>query len=500
MSDPSGDRLEPTAAAPDAPSSDVGRRETRFGLPGPVGLGWRTALAADLLADPGRVDFVEIVAETCFVQGATRLEALSLRELWPVIPHGVKLSLGSAEGIDLERARRLGALARELRAPVITEHLAFTRAGGRDIGHLTPLPYTREAVGVVARNVAAARRVLPGVPLLLENIAWTFRWPDDDLDEGDFYGEVVRATGCDLLLDLGNLFANALNAGIDPGVLLRRYPLDRVAMVHLAGGVYEHGFYLDTHAHAVPETVFGLLEVLLRHTGRVPVILERDALFPAFAETAGELARVAELERRAGGRSGGETSPHDASDVVPAAAEHGVRAAAISLAPAASAAVLETMQARLADQLTRLDAPDATAVAPFDPAAIARTRAVLRHKRIDDALPLLPRLTQHGEAFETLARACVERLPRAPARAGVVDAIRFAEAAIDDDRLADAARHDLLLLRARFIGPGPHQRVSARIGPFVGRERLPGGGTLWAIKGLGPNAPIRVFQRKEPRP
>jgi uncharacterized protein (UPF0276 family) len=126
-----------------------------------VGLGFRPELACELMARPHIVDFVEIVAETCFTQRATRREVSALAEIWPVVPHGVKLSLGSAEGVDLDRARRLGVLARELRAPVISEHVSFTRASGIDIGHLTQLPRTRAAVAVVAKNVAAVRRVLP---------------------------------------------------------------------------------------------------------------------------------------------------------------------------------------------------------------------------------------------------------------------------------------------------------------------------------------------------
>src|SRR5688500_18240355 len=166
-----------------------------------VALGWRPELAGDVLRAPDAVDFLEVVADTCFAQPAAWREARALAEVRPVVPHGVKLSLGSADGVDLSRARRLGALARELGAPAVSEHVAFTRAGGREIGHLTPLPFTRAAVRVVARNVAAVRRVLPDVPLLLENVAWTLRWPEDEMDEAAFYAAVAEATGCPLLLD-----------------------------------------------------------------------------------------------------------------------------------------------------------------------------------------------------------------------------------------------------------------------------------------------------------
>ena len=250
-----------------------------------VGLGFRPELASDLLLDPSAVDFVEVVAETCFTQKSTRREAQALARVWPVVPHGVKLSLGSAEGLDESRVLRFASLARELRAPMVSEHIAFTRGGGREIGHLTHLPRTREAVRVVARNVARLRTKLPDVPLLLENVAANFDWPahEEEMDEGAFYTEIAEATGCPLLLDVGNLYANAVNAGLDPSRVLAGYPLERVAMLHIAGGISEDGFYFDTHAHAVPDGVFALVaQIFARHLD-VPVLLERDANFESFS-------------------------------------------------------------------------------------------------------------------------------------------------------------------------------------------------------------------------
>ncbi|NVL83716.1 multinuclear nonheme iron-dependent oxidase, partial [Escherichia coli] len=111
------------------------------------------------------------------------------------------------------------------------------------------------------------------------------------MGEGDFHAEIALATGCELLLDVGNLHANAVNAGLDPFAVLVSYPLERVAMLHVAGGVMEHGFYFDTHAHAVPDAVFALVEEVLE--GRdVPVLLERDAGFEGHAAEI-----VAEVER-----------------------------------------------------------------------------------------------------------------------------------------------------------------------------------------------------------
>lgn len=446
--------------------------------PAAVGLGFRVEVAADLLRDPGAADFVEVVAEACSSNPAARREALALARMWPVVPHGVKLSLGSAEGVDADRAARLGALARELRAPAISEHVAFVRAGGREIGHLTQVPFTREAVRVVARNVAAARRHLPDVPLLLENAAWTFRWPGDELREADFFAEIAAATGCELLLDLGNLYANAINAGADPAAVLDAYPLDRVAMIHIAGGVTEGGFYFDTHAHAVPDAVFALLERFVTARGPVPVVLERDDAFPPFDELR------AEVDRARGILRGAEARPRDRPAPPPAPP------------PPEDTAGLGAAQARLAEMLTAAEEPPHAEAAPYGEGAIARSREVLRRKRVDDALPILGNLLPHRDEVRPLAHACLTDAPRAAALSGVADAIRIARAAAADPRLAPAARIDLLLLRARFIGPAADGGVRARIGPFVGRERMAGGRTVWAVKGPGAAAGVRVFERR----
>ncbi len=454
-------------------------------LPRAVGLGLRAEVAADLLASPASVDFIEIVAETCFTSSGARREALALSRIWPVVPHGVKLSLGSAEGIDLDRARRLGALARELHAPAVSEHIAFVRAGGREIGHLTQLPFTREAVRVVVANVAAARRASPDVPLLLENAAFTFAWPDDELTEAEFYGEIAERTGCDLLLDLHNLYANARNAGRDPRAVLREYPLDRVAMIHLAGGSLERGFYFDTHAHAVPDAVFALLEDALARAGPVPVLVERDDGFPPFAELRAELDRARALLARA-------AEINDDDEQQPALAA----SADTSLAFATRTAAAQSL---VADLLTAPDPPPTARAAPFDADAIARSREVLRGKRVDDARPLLPRLARHREALDPLALACVDRALRAPALAAVADALRIAEAADDDARFSADARVDRLVLRSRFVASANNASVRVRWGPFIGRVRLPDGKVVWAVKGVGSASTVRIFETRSPR-
>jgi uncharacterized protein (UPF0276 family) len=443
-----------------------------------VGVGLRPELTTELLRDPARVDFLEVVAESLEVRSDWRREAHALRERWPLVVHGVKLSLASADGVGDERVDRLAALARELRAPAVSEHVALTRAGGRDIGHLTAVPFTREAVAVVARNVARTRARLPDVPFLLENVAWTLRYPHDAMSEGEFHHEVVRATGCSLLLDVANVYANARNAGLDPLALVDSYPLDAVAMVHVAGGVLDDGFWYDTHAHDVPVEVFGLLERVLERCGRVPVVLERDGAFPAFEHTARELdALRARLEAA--------PSTQARARSIERASVRGARSDAALASPSGEL---------LAEQTEVANALVGDGVAPFDPPAFARTRAVLREKRIDDALPLLPRLGRRRHLVEPLARAGLVGWPRPAEFVGPSDALRIAEEAALRPELADDARWDRLLLRARFLGPTADGGVRPRALPFVGHERI-GVRTVWATKGPGATATVRLWSK-----
>jgi uncharacterized protein (UPF0276 family) len=432
-----------------------------------VGIGWRREIAGDLLAQQESVAFVEVTAEGCTTPEALR-EARGLREMWPLAVHGVKTSLGSAEGFDRDRARKLARVARDVRGACVSEHVAFVRAGGVEIGHLTGLPFTREAIDVVARNVDGVRRLLPDVPLLLENVAWAFRWPDDAMDEGDFHAEVVAATGCEMLLDVGNLYANAVNSGRDPVELLGRYPLERVAMLHVAGGIFEEGFYYDTHAHPVPEGVFDLVARVLGSCGDVPMVLERDARFPPFGELTAEISRLTEAVHGAERRTAARAERHE------------------SLEPAASAESLADAQHAVALRLTGSE--------PVDDAPLARARDILQRKRVDDALPLLPAVAAHGDVAFDLAVRCLHGTPRPASRVAIVDALRVAKAAEDHPSLGPAARSDALLLRARFVERSGG--VSPRTMPFVQKERLSSGRTRWVLKGPGANAPVRILESR----
>ncbi len=258
-----------------------------------LGVGWRPELARliDRRADLG---FVEILAEDFRPDRPlpTAIEVLRERGV-TVVPHGVSLSVGSTDLPARFRLEALATLARKAHAPFVSEHIAFVRAGGRETGHLLPLPRTAEAVDLVVRNVRAAQAVLP-VPLVLENIATLFEWPDNVMREEDFLAEVLERTGAWLLLDLANLHANARNHGFDPGAWLDRVPLDRLAYVHVAGGIVRpDGLYHDTHAHPLPMPVLDLLRLLRTKVAPPGVLIERDDQFPPDSVFTAELDAVA---------------------------------------------------------------------------------------------------------------------------------------------------------------------------------------------------------------
>ncbi len=257
-----------------------------------LGIGWRHELAGFVLQRRD-LGFVEVIAETVGPDGRLPLPLEVARDRGvTVIPHGVRLSLGGADRPEPARLDHLATAATMCGAPVVSEHVAYVRAGGMEAGHLLPVPRSRAALEVLVANVAEACERLP-VPLALEPIATLVEWPAPELDEGAFLTELVERTGALLLLDVANLYANARNHATDPAALLDRLPLERIAYVHVAGGVVRHGLYHDTHAHPVAPPVLDLLAELAARCPVPAVLLERDDRFPPTDELGAELDAIA---------------------------------------------------------------------------------------------------------------------------------------------------------------------------------------------------------------
>lgn len=263
-----------------------------------VGLGWRPALAAGILRHLDRIDVLEVVAEHWWRGGRRERDALrALCAARPVAVHAVSLGLVSCQPVDSARLERLARLLEAVPAVCWSEHLAFVRAGGVEIGHLTAPPRHPQTVAGALANLARARAVVGSLPLL-ENVATLVEPPASPLDEGAWTRAIIDGSGCGLLLDLHNLLANALNAGRDPLALLESFPLARVRMVHLSGGCWIAApgggqRLLDDHLHDVPDAAYTLLEALAArvHTP-LEVIIERDGRFPPLARLLAQVDRA----------------------------------------------------------------------------------------------------------------------------------------------------------------------------------------------------------------
>ncbi|MFD8154722.1 DUF692 domain-containing protein [Streptomyces sp. NPDC059720] len=262
-----------------------------------TGIGWRPEIADAVERMPG-IDWVEAVAENV-CPGHLPASLLRLRERGvTVVPHGVSLGLGGADRPDEGRLAALAERAEVLGSPLVTEHIAFVRAGGAltatphlEAGHLLPVPRTRDALDVLCENVRIAQDALP-VPLAVENIAALLAWPGEEMTEGQFLYELADRTGVRLLIDVANLHTNHVNRGEDPAEALAELPLEAVAYVHVAGGFARDGVWHDSHAHPVPQPVLDILTDLASRVRPPGVLLERDENFPAPAELESELTAI----------------------------------------------------------------------------------------------------------------------------------------------------------------------------------------------------------------
>ncbi|WP_327725202.1 DUF692 domain-containing protein [Streptomyces europaeiscabiei] len=347
-----------------------------------TGIGWRPEIAdavERMAGSAGGVDWVEVVAENV-CPGHIAESLLRLRERGvTVVPHGVSLGLGGADRPDEQRLRSLAERAEALGAPLVTEHIAFVRAGGAltaspqlEAGHLLPVPRTRDALDVLCENVRIAQDALP-VPLALENIAALINWPGEDMTEGQFLYDLVDRTGVRLLIDVANLHTNHVNRGEDPAKALDELPVEAIAYVHVAGGFERDGVWHDSHAHPVPQQVLDVLADLTSRVTPPGVLLERDDNFPEPGELERELTAIRGVLEKAEvhgpGKKARSAGPTPVGAVEPAARQRlGLGQAALLSALVAGTPVPEGFdRVRLGVQARALAAKRADVVAKVAP-------------------------------------------------------------------------------------------------------------------------------------
>ena len=265
-----------------------------------VGLGFREKYHADVFRYQKEIDFLEIVADHFYLPDPYKAKQLELLKTnFRLVPHGLALSLGSAEGLDSDYTERFLRIVDSVSPPWFSEHIAFTRAAGIDIGHLTPLPRTQESLDVLVRNIEALKSCVharfssnASVPLILENITETLRFPGVQMDEASYLGELLHRSNCGLLLDITNLYINSVNYRFDPVAFLHKLPADRIVQLHYVGGHWEDGLLVDSHSSSTPEEVWQLMEEVCKYAPVKGILLERDEKLPPIEELVEELRRA----------------------------------------------------------------------------------------------------------------------------------------------------------------------------------------------------------------
>ncbi|MEW7997461.1 MAG: DUF692 domain-containing protein [Candidatus Thiodiazotropha endolucinida] len=256
------------------------------------GLGLRRQHYDDVLESRPDVDWFEIISENYMVNGGKPLHYLSrIRELYPMVMHGVSMSIGSIEPLDYTYLKKLKALIERVEPEWFSDHLCWTGVNKLNLHDLLPLPYTEEALDHVVERITRVQDYL-GRQMLLENVSSYISYSESQLSEWEFLREVVERADCLVLLDINNIYVSAYNHNFDPSDFVRAMPSERIYQIHLAGHTQEENLIIDTHDHPIADPVYELYTEAIQRFGRVSTMIERDDNIPPLADLLRELDRV----------------------------------------------------------------------------------------------------------------------------------------------------------------------------------------------------------------
>lgn len=264
------------------------------------GIGLRRDHFDTLESAADRIDFLEVLTENFATFGGRTREILArCADRFPIVMHGVALSIGSLDPLDERYLDQVARLAERTRARWWSDHLCFSSAHGVEYHDLVPLPFTHEAVDHVAARIRVAQARV-GLPFLLENPSYYTAWPGAEMDEATFFGRIVEAADCGILLDVNNVFVNATNHGFDARAYIDALPLDRVRQIHMAGHTVLPDVLIDTHASPVRDEVLDLYATTIAKTGPVATLLEWDHDVPPIQVMVAELDKIRRSVHAAG--------------------------------------------------------------------------------------------------------------------------------------------------------------------------------------------------------
>jgi len=262
------------------------------------GLGLRKDYYDTILATAPKVDWFEILSENYMVKGGKPLYYLdAIRERYPIVMHGVSMSIGGTDPLDLEYLKALKTLIDRVQPRWVSDHLCWTGQGGHNLHDLMPLPYNDDAINHVASRVQQVQDFL-GRQILLENVSSYVTYKHSVMTEWEFYSRVVEQADCLMLLDINNIYVSSRNHEFNAMQYLQGIPAQRVCQIHLAGHTDYGDYVIDTHDHPIVDPVWELYGEALKLLGPVSTMIERDDRMPPFNELLAELEQARKIGAR----------------------------------------------------------------------------------------------------------------------------------------------------------------------------------------------------------
>ncbi len=253
------------------------------------GLGLRSPHYDEILQTLPALDWLEILTENYLIPGGKPLHYLTqIRQHYPIVMHGVSLSIGSTDPLNQQYLAQVKQLAECIQPAWISDHLCWAGVHGKNSHDLLPLPFTQATINHVVDRIQQVQDYL-GRPILMENVSSYVNYKESSMPEWEFVATIAERADCLLLLDINNIYVSGFNHGFDPARYLNNIPIDRVQQFHLAGHTNYGDHIIDTHDHPIIDPVWSLYKMAIKRFGKVSTMIERDGNIPSFTELFAEM-------------------------------------------------------------------------------------------------------------------------------------------------------------------------------------------------------------------